>query len=127
MHRRKPGKDYYVIPGGDIEKGEIPEIAVLREAKEETNLNMEIDFLFFEFDSEVFSRHENFFVMKNISGEEKIGEPEKSWENKSNRYNLEWIDLKKLSEVNLLPPEIKEKIIETFCKKDSEQVAYCDI
>lgn len=114
MRRRKPGRDYYVIPGGDIEKEETPKIAVLREIKEETNLDAEIDYLLLEFESDVFKRHESFFVMKNIKGEEKIGEPEISWENENNRYKLEWIELEKISEINLLPQEIKEKIIETF-------------
>ena len=76
MRRRKSGRDYYVIPGGDIEKDETPKITVLRELKEETNLDTEIDYLLFEFESDVFKRHENFFVMKNIEGEEKISEPE---------------------------------------------------
>jgi ADP-ribose pyrophosphatase YjhB (NUDIX family) len=127
MHRQKPGRDYYVIPGGDIEENETPEIAVLREIKEETNLASEIDFLFFEFESDVFKRHEKFFMMKNISGKEKIGEPEISWQNEDNQYALEWVEIEKISKTNLLPKEIKEKIFETFHEKDSEKIAYCDM
>lgn len=115
MHRRKPKRDYYVIPGGDIEENETPEIAVLRETKEETNLDVEIDYLLFEFESDVFKRHESFFVMKNIKGEEKIGEPEISWENEDNHYALVWTPLEKLSEIDLLPTEIKKIILEKYC------------
>jgi 8-oxo-dGTP diphosphatase len=114
MHRQKPGRDYFVIPGGGIEKDETPEIAVLREIKEETNLDAEIDYLLFDFESDVFKRHESFFVMKNIKGEVKIGEPELSWENENNKYDLQWIELEKISETNLLPLEAKQKIIEIF-------------
>jgi len=115
MHRRKPKRDYYVIPGGDIEENETPEIAVLRETKEETNLDVEIDYLLFEFESDVFKRHESFFVMKNIKGEEKIGEPEINWENEDNHYELVWTPLEKLSEIDLLPTEIKKIILEKYC------------
>ncbi|TFG29052.1 MAG: NUDIX hydrolase [Promethearchaeota archaeon] len=37
-----PFKDFYALPGGFIEKGESPKQAVLREAKEETNLDLVI-------------------------------------------------------------------------------------
>ena len=37
-----PFKDFYALPGGFIEKGENPKQAVLREAKEETNLDLKI-------------------------------------------------------------------------------------
>jgi 8-oxo-dGTP diphosphatase len=37
-----PFKDFYALPGGAIDKGENPEEALLREVKEETNLNIEI-------------------------------------------------------------------------------------
>ncbi|TFG03459.1 MAG: NUDIX hydrolase, partial [Promethearchaeota archaeon] len=42
--RRKypPFKGFYALPGGFIEKGESPKKAVLREAKEETNLDLAI-------------------------------------------------------------------------------------
>jgi len=41
-----PFVDSWALPGGHIELGEIVEDAVLREIKEETNLNVKIDKLF---------------------------------------------------------------------------------
>ena len=38
-----PYKDYYALPGGAVEKGETLKQAVIREIKEETNLDIEID------------------------------------------------------------------------------------
>lgn len=35
-------KEYYVIPGGGIEEGETPEMAVIRELKEEFSVDTEI-------------------------------------------------------------------------------------
>jgi 8-oxo-dGTP diphosphatase len=37
-----PYKDYYALPGGAVEKGETQKQAVIREIKEETNLDIEI-------------------------------------------------------------------------------------
>jgi len=42
IHRQKEGCEYYVLPGGSIEEGETPEAACIREAKEETSLQVEI-------------------------------------------------------------------------------------
>lgn len=127
MHRRKMEKDYYVIPGGSIEEGEKPEIALIREIKEETGLDAEIGLQFFDFESAFFKRHEYFFMIRNISGEEKIGEPERSRQRENNQYSLEWIQVERIAEVNLLPPELKEKLIETFCKNDPTRVPHCDM
>jgi len=41
--RYPPYKDYYALPGGAVEKGETPKQAVIREIKEETNLDVEIE------------------------------------------------------------------------------------
>ena len=38
-----PYKDYYALPGGAVEKGENPKQAVIREVKEETNLDIEVE------------------------------------------------------------------------------------
>ena len=40
--RYPPFKDFYALPGGFIEKGENPKRAIIREAKEETNLDISI-------------------------------------------------------------------------------------
>ena len=40
---KKPLKGYWCLPGGYIDYIEMPEAAAIREAKEETNLNIKID------------------------------------------------------------------------------------
>ncbi|MCS5525466.1 MAG: NUDIX hydrolase, partial [Candidatus Poseidoniaceae archaeon] len=40
---REPWKGMLALPGGFVDKGEDPEIAVLRELKEETGLNGEVE------------------------------------------------------------------------------------
>ena len=113
LHRQKAGKVYYVIPGGGLEAGETPQQAAIREIKEETNLDVEIDELIFEFIG-VYKYPEYFFTVKNIQGEARLGGEELEKNCEENHYAIAWIELEKLSEINLLPQEIKEKIISTL-------------
>ncbi|WP_456472696.1 NUDIX domain-containing protein [Methanocaldococcus sp.] len=41
--KKEPFKDYYALPGGFVECGETVEEAIIREIKEETNLDVEIE------------------------------------------------------------------------------------
>lgn len=113
LHRQKAGRVYYIIPGGGIEKGETPEQAAKREIKEETNLDVEIG----ELASELIGGYgypEYFFLVKNIQGEAQLGGEELEKNCEENHYAIAWVELDKLKEINLLPPEIKEKILNTF-------------
>jgi len=113
MHRKKNDFEYYTTPGGHIENGESPEVAAIRELKEETNLDAEIDFLFLE--NENSGWHNYFYMAKNIRGEACFGGEELERNSEENHYELEWIDLVKISEINLLPQEIKNIILEKYC------------
>jgi 8-oxo-dGTP diphosphatase len=47
IERHKDGEHYFVLPGGHIEKDEMPETAAIREVAEETGLEVTIDRLLY--------------------------------------------------------------------------------
>lgn len=80
VKNKGPGASYYTLPGGAIEKGETLEEAAIREAKEETGLDVQVDGIFTI--SEAFfeerEHHAVFFTFmgKIIGGEINISIPE---------------------------------------------------
>jgi 8-oxo-dGTP diphosphatase len=102
MHRRKKGEDYYVIPGGGIEAGETPEEAAVREAREETGLDVALDRKLRVFDDD--GRQGHYFLATEFSGELRVGGPERDRMSPENRYDLEWIKIGRLQEIDLRPP-----------------------
>ena len=67
MHRRKEGREYYVVPGGGVEPGETAGDAGVREAKEETGLTVKLGERLCTLDNE--GRLEHYFLATNHRGE----------------------------------------------------------
>jgi 8-oxo-dGTP pyrophosphatase MutT (NUDIX family) len=111
LHRFKNGKEYFVLPGGHIEENETEEEALIREIKEETNLDIQVDkklwSLFNQFDD---TKYHVFLVTK-FSGNLKLGGPELKKGSKDNVFLLEWHDLKNVEKLNFVPKILKTKII----------------
>ena len=116
----KYDKDSYCLPGGYVEIGETSEEAMLRELKEELNLNFEI--------VNFAGITENFF--KNLKGQKTHGldfyyyvklKDDRDYqlidynriENDKGtivKHKFSWIDVNKLNDIKLLPLEVREKI-----------------
>ncbi len=112
IHRIKNGIEYYVIPGGNIEEGESPEKTAIREAKEETNLDIELGELFYEVKNKAF--HGFYFLVKSFKGEQRIIGEELDRMSEDNQYHLEWHKLKEIKNIPLVPKDIKRKLIAKF-------------
>lgn len=115
IHRVKNGEEYYVIPGGTVEKGETPEKAAVREAKEETNLDIDLGGLFWEDITD--TRHDYYFISKSHHGNLKLGGPEATRNNENDSYQPEWVSLERLKEITLYPTKVSQLIQEKYTRK----------
>lgn len=120
MHRKDVLKrpempEYYTIPGGGLEEGETEEEGVIREIKEEFGIKVKVIKKLYEIESKNFKQKEIFFLCEYESGKFGTGTgPEFSGDPKyidSGKYIPELIKKEDIEKINLLPPEIKEKII----------------
>ena len=113
LRRIKNGQEYYCFPGGGIEKGETAEITMKREIKEELSLDVQS----YEklFDIVNLDGKESYFLVKNYSGEPRLGGPEKERMNEQNQYYIEWVDFSELGKINnLYPEEAVKRLFQMF-------------
>lgn len=87
-------KEYYVIPGGGLEEGETLEENVIRELKEEFNVDIEVvKFLGTEEYDETIA---NYFLCKIVNGTPKLGGEELERMTPQNYYEIKYIDLREI-------------------------------
>jgi len=106
LHRFKKGEEYYSLPGGGIEQGETPEQAAMREAKEETNFDVQLGQLKGTLETE--KNFTYFFAVNSWKGTLALGGPEKIRNNPQNSYELVWIALKDAKHLLIHPPGVKK-------------------
>ena len=120
MHRKDVLKrpempEYYTIPGGGLEEGETEEEGTKREIKEEFGIEVRIVKKLYEMKSTKFNQKELYYLYEYVSGKFGTGQgPEFSNDPKykdSGKYIPELVEKENIKNINLLPPEIKEKII----------------
>ncbi len=106
LRRVKNDIEYWVIPGGGVEKGETEIEALKREMKEETGFDVEVGEYSFE------NNHDGMtsrcYLIKSWDGELCLGGPEKMQMNGSNQYFLEWVKIEELDKINVFPKNLHE-------------------
>ena len=112
MHRYKHGREYYIVPGGGVEPGETLEQAALREIKEETGLEIELDRKLWVYMNQ--GHPETYFLATRFAGRLGLGGPELIEQSAENIFQLEWIRLSEVARLPLKPEFIKEKLLDEF-------------
>lgn len=124
IKRTKPDLVYWVTPGGGVETGETNKEALIRECKEELGVKIEVKDLILEFISEkeeTVGQKEYFYYVNILDGIIGSGQGPEFQINSGylGRYDIEWVDIKSLSNVNLKPESIKSLLSE---KHDADRV-----
>jgi len=109
MYRIKDSVEYYTTIWWWIEEWETPEQTAIREVKEETNLDVKLDWIFCELEDKI--GYWIYYIAKSFSWEEKLGWPEAERNNKDNWYELRRVRRKDLKNIFLVPKEIKENLM----------------
>lgn len=112
IHRIKPSKEYFVLPGGSVKENEDNVSALIREVSEETKLEIEAGKLLWQVDDNFDERTQFIYSTTKHSGKIELGSPEKERQSAKNKYILEWHDINDLKTVNFFPSEIKMKLLE---------------
>lgn len=89
----------YTTPGGKVEKNELPIFTLIRELKEEVNLNVKINDIIFLGKTNHFNRMQGHFKLYNyyIKWNNKFGELKNLEYDKHS--NLEWYTIKQIQEI----------------------------
>ena len=121
MHRKnvirnKDYQEYYTFPGGHLEEGETLEEGVIREIKEEFGIHVKVVRKLYELENNKLNMKEYFFLCEYVDGEVGTGDGEEFSNNPaykdSGEYIPEIVKREDISDLVLLPLEIKEKFVQ---------------
>ncbi|MDD2375846.1 MAG: NUDIX domain-containing protein [Clostridia bacterium] len=108
-------KTFYATVGGHLEDYESFEDACIREVYEELGIIVEIDSLFHEEENIDLDKYEKFYIVNYISGDIGTGNGEEFINidiDKYGKYEVSFINKNELSNYNILPTKVKDKLIE---------------
>jgi len=111
--RRKinDGKEitYYAIPGGHVEDNESLEDTVIRELKEEMNLDIEI----IEYLGKLYvdNREEHYYYAKIVGGKLKFGGEELERNSVDNYYEVRWLPVSEIDNSGIRAIDLIKKVL----------------
>jgi len=114
MRRIRNGKEFWVLPGGGVEKKEKVENAVIREVKEEASIKCKIIKLLYTHIYSDLDHKQFYYLCKYISGEPKLGEYNEfqTMKKENQTYEPVWVEIEKLAKKLLFPLEIRDWLIQ---------------
>jgi len=110
IHRFNRGKEYFVLPGGGVEVGESVADAAIREAKEETCLNVVLSDSFLDYTDPRDGNPHRYYHVTSFTGDLALGGEEAIINNPEDSYELEWHPLNDLKTLTFYPTELIGRI-----------------
>ena len=110
--------DFYAFPGGRVEMFEDTETTLIREMKEELNIDIKIERLlwiaehFFNLNSEKFHELCFYYLMECKSDESILEEDNFSIVEGNNTFEFRWVEITELENLVVYPTFIKDRIEE---------------
>ncbi len=114
MHRKKNGEEYWVFPGGGAEDNETLDEAIVREVKEETNLDVSKHKLAFMGEYGQDDKEHPFYFCEVNNVTTRITGEEKSRHNSENWYRLEWVKLSNVKDIYLVPEKATKEMLKRY-------------
>ena len=110
IYRWKNGRSFHVLPGGGVEPGETLEQAAHREAKEETNFDIELGPLLWQREPDHINE-EFAYLVANFQGELRLGGPEAVNQSPTNIYRFDWIPLAEIDQFDVWPGPVNVAVV----------------
>jgi ADP-ribose pyrophosphatase YjhB (NUDIX family) len=114
MHRNKFGNEYYALVGGGVDAGETPDVALVRELREEAGIVFANPRLVINENAGNMFGMQYIYLCDYVSGEPTLDPDSEEFKITAlgqNLYTPMWLAISDLPKVNLLPSELKTALI----------------
>lgn len=116
IYRKSENQEFWVLPGGGVEKNEQIENAVVREVKEEASIDCNITKLIYTHIYPDLGHKQFYYLCKYLAGVPVLGEYNEfqTMQQDNQVYEPQWVNVDKLSTMPLYPLEIRNWLIRDY-------------